>query len=559
MKLSIVIFSLSVIIFLGFIARFYELGKAPAGLYLDEAGQGYNAYSILKIGKDEYGKYFPVVFRSFTDYKTPIYIYLITPLIPIFGLNAFTVRLPSFIMSLFTFPILYLLLNKLSPTGYKITLPLLATLLLAISPWHVLFGRTNFECNVALFFFILGIYLFYLALKRPVWLIFSSIVFAVSLMAYHSERIITPLIVGLLVYKFRVVLLKRGFRGKLALSVLVSLVILLPTLQLSLTPGFLSRASTLNIFSHKMSKPAGYLENYEGFLAPLVNSPLFLSTKEFLSLYMSYHSPRYMFYLGDYGPRSSFPNLATFYFWQLPFYIIGIYFLIKDKSLKEVRFLTLALLVIAPIPAAVTRDPYSTIRALPLVVPQLIVVSLGMLKAVSFFNTKIKVASAAIFITLIIHSMLNLYSSGVILNEYFRAKYWDYGWEEVVETIKSLEPDIPKIVDNSRGEPYIFLLFYLQYDPTRYQIENYEVDPDDYYTNLSRNSVKKIDAITTKTIDWENDLVIDQYLIGDSLAISEEQIKEHKLASIKEVKYPDRDIAFRVVRTNPEYEKQFKY
>lgn len=37
---------------------------------------------------------------------------------------------------------------------------LLTTLLLALSPWHILFGRAGFECTASLFFFILGIYLF---------------------------------------------------------------------------------------------------------------------------------------------------------------------------------------------------------------------------------------------------------------------------------------------------------------------------------------------------------------------------------------------------------------
>jgi len=75
MKKITIIAILGFIILLGIITRFYKLGEAPAGLYLDEAGQGYSAYSILKTGKDEFGKPFPIVFRSFVDFKTPVYIY----------------------------------------------------------------------------------------------------------------------------------------------------------------------------------------------------------------------------------------------------------------------------------------------------------------------------------------------------------------------------------------------------------------------------------------------------------------------------------------------------
>lgn len=65
---------LSIFVF-AFILRFYKLGEIPNGLYQDETAIGYNAYSILNIGKDEYGKDFPLYFKSFGDWKLPVYIY----------------------------------------------------------------------------------------------------------------------------------------------------------------------------------------------------------------------------------------------------------------------------------------------------------------------------------------------------------------------------------------------------------------------------------------------------------------------------------------------------
>ena len=102
---------LGLIILIAIATRFYKLGEIPKGFYVDEAGQGYSAYSILKTGKDEFGKSFPIVFRSLTDFKTPVYIYLIVPLIPIFGLTPFTVRFPSFIFSILSIPILFFLIK----------------------------------------------------------------------------------------------------------------------------------------------------------------------------------------------------------------------------------------------------------------------------------------------------------------------------------------------------------------------------------------------------------------------------------------------------------------
>lgn len=84
------------ILLIGAVIRFYKLGKVPAGLYIDEAAQGYSAYSILRTGKDEFGMYFPIMFRSFTDLKTSIYAYLFVPWVPVLGLTSFAVRFPSF-------------------------------------------------------------------------------------------------------------------------------------------------------------------------------------------------------------------------------------------------------------------------------------------------------------------------------------------------------------------------------------------------------------------------------------------------------------------------------
>src|SRR3989344_2599309 len=546
-----IIFVLSIIVFVGIITRFYKLGGSPSGLYLDEAAQGYNAYSILKTGKDEFGKFFPIVFRSFTDFKTPVYIYLIVPLIPIFGLTKFTVRFPSFFFSILTLPILFLLIRRIAPKKLSIYISLLTTLLLAISPWHILFGRTNFECNVALFFFLTGVYFFYRGLDKPKSLIISVILFAVAVPSYHSQRIITPLVFLVLFIRYRKILLDQEHKKYLFFGTILATVISIPTLSIVTTPGFLARASGLNIFNTIKHSPAGTISNYSGVFDFFVNSPIFLSIREFLALYISYLSPRNMFILGDSVLRSSYPELSTFFMWQFPFYIYGLYLLFIKKGLKELRFLTIALLLIAPIPAAVTRDPYSTIRSLPLVIPQLIIISLGII----YFFEKIKkqLFKNVIyigFILAIFYSLGKLYSSVIILNEYFRAPEWNYGWEEVASTLQTLNPRLPVIVDNARSEPYSQLLFFLKYDPAKYQSENFEIPLSEYYTNMSRNTTKRIGNITTRPINWELDLSEEKYLIGDELSISLEQIQTHNLKLIREVKYPDGSIAFRIVKTS---------
>jgi 4-amino-4-deoxy-L-arabinose transferase-like glycosyltransferase len=540
-------------ILLAIVTRFYKLGDAPKGLYLDEAAQGYNAYSILLTGKDEFGKSYPVTFRSFTDFKTPVYTYLIVPLIPVFGLTTFAIRFPSFFFSILTIPFLYLLLKRISPIKYAQTLSLLTTILLAISPWHIFFGRTAFECNVALFFLISGSYFFYLSLEKPKFLILSAFILAVSISAYHAQRILVPLLGIILFTRHRKILLSESQRKFLLISAITALLLITPTLLIINTPGVLARAAGLNIFSPDRLTSSGMIPGMSGLLDTIINNRLYLSLKEFASLYVAYFSPRNLFLLGDYDKRISYPELATFFVWQTPFYFWGLYKIIKDKNLKELRFFTLAFLFLSPLPAAVTRDPYSSIRSLPMVIPLLIIISLGMIEFWNILKKPILKIPAFVLITfLIIYSLGKLYSSVIILNEHYKAVEWNYGWQEVADVINNLDPQIPVIVDTARQGPYIELAFFLKYDPVKFQKDNFEVTPDEYYTKTQRRSTWNLGNTKVQQIDWGRDTADKNYLIGDNLAISDEQIKSHNLTLIKDILYPDKEVAFRIVKVNPD-------
>ena len=137
------------------------------------------------------------------------------------------------------------------------------------------------------------------------------------------------------------------------------------------------------------------------------------------------------------------------------------------------------------------------------------------------------------------------------MNEYFRAQAWDYGWREVVQTLETLDQRLPVVVDNARSEPYIELLFFKKYDPLVYQGQNKEVSVEEYYSKMERVRTVQIGNITTRGINWESDLGVEQYMVGDGLSISGDQINRHGLTLIKEIKFPDKTTAFRIVKINP--------
>src|SRR5438477_13015460 len=103
-RFSIIAFIL--IIFLGFSLRFYKLGEVPVGFHRDEAFFGYNAYSILKTGREMAGNVLPLHLQSLL-YSPAGYSYASIPFIFLFGLNEFAVRFAGALFGSLTIIIVY--------------------------------------------------------------------------------------------------------------------------------------------------------------------------------------------------------------------------------------------------------------------------------------------------------------------------------------------------------------------------------------------------------------------------------------------------------------------
>jgi len=227
------------IVVLASILRFYNLTEVPPSLNWDEVSHGYNAYSILKTGRDEWGVFLPIIFRVFGDYKLPIYIYSTAFSVAMFGLNAFAVRFPSVLAGIATVILTYFLTyeligkRKISKTvGEKEarTISLLASLLVTVEPWSFFLSRGAFEANMALMFIIAGVYLFLKGLDNGKLFIFSALSFGFSVWTYNSARIFVPVIIIFLtlLYKKPLKIFFDKDRKKIFLSSIVLLMFLIP-------------------------------------------------------------------------------------------------------------------------------------------------------------------------------------------------------------------------------------------------------------------------------------------------------------------------------------------
>src|SRR5258708_38934833 len=100
---------LILILLMAVFLRGIAFGISPPSLNWDEASLGYNAYSILKTGHDEWGRYFPLSFEAFGDFKLRGYVYTLVPIFALFGLNEWTVRLPSILSGVMAVFLLFLI------------------------------------------------------------------------------------------------------------------------------------------------------------------------------------------------------------------------------------------------------------------------------------------------------------------------------------------------------------------------------------------------------------------------------------------------------------------
>lgn len=63
------------IVVIASILRLFHLSQVPVSLFGDELDVGYQAYSILKTGRDYSGNYMPLHLQSLAEWRTPLYLY----------------------------------------------------------------------------------------------------------------------------------------------------------------------------------------------------------------------------------------------------------------------------------------------------------------------------------------------------------------------------------------------------------------------------------------------------------------------------------------------------
>jgi len=539
---------LIIILFLAALLRFYQITNVPPSTQWDETAIGYNAYSILKTGRDEYGQFLPLVFKSFGDYKPGLYIYLTVPSVAIFGLNELAVRIPSALAGIASVWLIYLvslLLFKKKP------LALFISFALAMSPWQMHFSRGGWEANLALFLVLLGLLSFLKAEKKPKYLYPSAIAFGLSFLSYQGSKVFVPLLLlGLLIFFFK----------KIKTLSIKSIIISLFLLFLVASPSFLTiltwgggRLKTMSLFSYPRSEnEIQHILNKDNnnlFYFNLFHSEGLSFVTRFVERYFNHFSGRFLFFEGDWSSLRHGPSYnGVLYLFDFFLILFGLYFLVRLNT-RESKFIWFWLFI-APLPAAITRDSIQGVRSLNMVLPLMILVGCGFYQLFLWLQKQKKLFSVCFSLLLVV---FYLFSVAYYLEQYFyhyplqSSKDWQYGYQQIIQKVYPLRNNYQKIVFTSEyGQPYIYWLFYGQYPPSDYQAK----------ARLTENpsgdvgKVEKLDNVEFRSVNFDGDKNLSKsLLIGTEMEIPLEKIDYDKQRILEEIKFLNNQVAFRVVET----------
>jgi 4-amino-4-deoxy-L-arabinose transferase-like glycosyltransferase len=187
------------------VVYFARLESNPPGYYIDESSIYYNAYTISQTGVDEFGARWPLYFRSFGDYKNPIYIYLLAGIYRVTGPSILAARLLSAVCGVLAALALGLLATRISRQR---KVGILVALMALLTPW--LFEMSRVVLEVALYPLVTVLFLVcaYRGSTKARWdwgqIISLAMMLALLTYTYSIGRLLGPLFaLGLIFFASR--------------------------------------------------------------------------------------------------------------------------------------------------------------------------------------------------------------------------------------------------------------------------------------------------------------------------------------------------------------------
>lgn len=481
---------LIIVLIAGFFLRFYNHNYPP--LLWDEAALGYNAYSILHTSRDEYGQLLPLIFKSFGDYKPGLYVYLSIPFVAIFGLNPLSVRLPSIIIGSLLPLLAYLIIKKNSKYNY---LPLLFATLIAFNPYNIHYSRGAWETNILTFELLLASHFFF---NKKYFS--SSIIFGLTLYTYQSGKLTSLLLIAiLLLVNFSKSFFKKDFIIRFIFPLFI---FSLPILFGLLTQNQGNRLQVVSLLSYPRSgEESNQIVAETGSTDyQLFHNQFIFFSKNFISRYFNHFSSKFLLTDGDWqNPRHSAPYTGVLLLPSFLFLIIVLF--TSHYSPKKLNLFFLLWLLMAPIPAALTRDQVQATRIMSFSLPLCYFVAEGITFTLNYFKDKrhfyflIKLLIFLSYLFSFIH-YTDLYFNHMVKKS---PQDWLYGYQSAMDYAIKYSENRAVYFTPFYGQPYIYYLFNTTYNPAKYQSQASLVT-----SGLDTGIVKNIDNFIFETPNFNS-------------------------------------------------------
>lgn len=475
---------LLLILILAAFLRLWRIDQVPVSLFGDELDVGYQAYSILKTGRDYSGNFMPLHFRSFAEWRTPLYLYSSVPTVALFGISPLGVRLSAAIFGILGVWFFYLLVKVFTK---KENLALLSAFLLAISPWHIQYSRAGFEVTQMLALYLAGIYFFYRAVKEDgKWLVPAGFLLALTPWVYSTAKFFLPLIL-VVIFSIWFKELKKISARQIIIGLLVFLAVVLPITWSTLFGGGTARFQNLSIFTDPTTVPEIGFDRLQdarvrdpkaqfGIQPTLVDrtfhNKVISWSGIFFRNYLQSFSTHFLFIQGDLNLRHSIGK-GELYRFEIIFLLLGIVFFLTRPIDKKVKLFLFLWFITAPVPAALTRDGGMHATRLFFLLPVLILlVAMGVLYSWESLK-KYRKVFVFVYTSILLISFIFYQHQYWMHYPWNSERWWHAGFKEAVGAIKEVEGQYQKIIITTASEPpWVFFLALYPYPPEKWQAQN---------------------------------------------------------------------------------------
>lgn len=438
------------ILVLAFYLRIYNISHVPPSLSLDEVSIGYNAYSILQTGKDEYGNTFPVLLRAYDDFRPALYVYLVTPFVWVFGLTTIAIRLPAVLLGVL---VVYMTYRIGRMIGFKYFgddgIGRYGSLLVAISPWHIYLSRLGHEANLGLILIVLGVYFFLRAAlegDKRAWVI-SFVMFGMSLHGYQSQKIVAPVLMssGILLFW------KDVWKAKwyVAVGGVLAGIIVLPAVIATFSPQGMSRlAGTSAVVGKRKTE-----------IVPVV-----------INNYVSHFSPRWLF-TGKQREAHKVPDMGLLYLWEAPLLVLGLWIFWRSSIPRKLKMFVAVWLLSSPLPAAITTQAPHAMRSYTLIPMLQLLSAMGLGHILNRVRGKKRVIAGLCFgvvVAITFGKFIFAYEDRFPKEQ---SDSFQYAIRSAMTYAREHENEYKKIEFSHQGalyQSYMFYLFYSRLDPHQY-------------------------------------------------------------------------------------------